>query len=185
MQSEGDTATWELKRRIKLMTKNTKRRAINDIKKQKLETCRLFHQAGVAFERAQIPKFAASCYFTARSYSKAAEIFKQLEQWSQVGECLMRIGKDRYKEAALFFEKGDLILRAIECFEQTKEWELLLHCLNRNQGKFGENERQSLINKYVPIALNNIYAQHGMVQKKEDVPMGDKGNVGEKVERKI
>ena len=69
----------------------------------------------------------------------------------------MRVGRDRIREAASFFEKGELILRAIECYERIGEWELLLNCLNRNQEKFGENERQSLVNKYVPIALNNIY----------------------------
>ena len=115
--TQNDTSTWEFKRRSKFMTKNTKKRAINDIKKQNIETCRQFHQAGLAFEKADMQKFAASCYFTARSYSRAADIFKQLEQWSQVGECMMRIGKDRYRDAATFFEKGELILRAIECYE--------------------------------------------------------------------
>ena len=62
-------------------------------------------------------KFAASCYFTSRSYTKAADIFIQLEQWPQVGECLMRIGKSKFKEAAQYFEKGDLFLRSIECYE--------------------------------------------------------------------
>lgn len=102
-------------------------------------------------------KFAASCFYTARSYSKAAEIFSQLELWSQAGECYASIGESRLKEAAAFFEKGGLVLRAIECYERIQEWELLLHCLNRNQHQFGQVERQSLINKYVPIALNNIY----------------------------
>lgn len=82
------------------MTKNAKRNTIYDIKKARIEACRLFHSAGQAFERADIKKFAASCYFTARSYSRAAEIFKQFEQWSQVAECLVRIGKDRFREAA-------------------------------------------------------------------------------------
>ena len=78
-------------------------------------------------------KQAASCYFTARSYSKAAEIFKQLEMWSQAGECIAYTGGETpLKEAARYFEKGGLILRAIECYEQINEWELLLHCLNRN-----------------------------------------------------
>ena len=85
-------------------------------------------------------RFAASCYFSARSFSKAAEVFKTLEQWNQVGECLVRIGKHRYREAASFFEKGDMALRAIETYEQVKEWELLLMCLNRSQDKFGESE---------------------------------------------
>ena len=130
-------------------------------------------------------RFAASCYFSARSFSKAAEVFKTLEQWNQVGECLVRIGKHRYREAASFFEKGDMALRAIETYEQVKEWELLLMCLNRSQDKFGESERQSLINKYVPVALNNIYQQYGMVEKQEHIPEGDRDNIGQKVEQKI
>jgi len=67
--------------------------------------------------KANLNKLAASCFFTARSYSKAAEIFKQLGMWSQAGECIAYIGKDRMKEAAGYFEKGGLILRAIECYE--------------------------------------------------------------------
>ena len=82
----------------------------------------------------------------------------------------MRTGKERFKEAATFFERGDMFLRAIECYEQIGEWEMLLNCLNRNQHKLGENERQSLINKYVPIALNNIYQAYGMVDRKDQVP---------------
>ena len=42
-----------------------------------------------------------------------------------------------------------------------------------------------MINKYVPIALNNIYAAYGMVEKKDQIPMGDQGNVGARVEQKI
>ena len=116
MQQEMDTKAWEFKRRYR-STKNAKKNHLFEMKQKRVEACKLFHRAGVAFERAQIPKFAASCYFTARNYSRAAEIFKQLEQWSQVGECYARIGKNRLKEAATFFEKGELILRAIECYE--------------------------------------------------------------------
>ena len=117
MQQEMDTKAWEFKRRYRKITKNAKKNHLFEMKQKRIEACKLFHRAGVAFERAQIPKFAASCYFTARNYSRAAEIFKQLEQWSQVGECYARIGKNRLKEAANFFEKGELILRAIECYE--------------------------------------------------------------------
>ena len=85
----------------------------------------------------------------------------------------------------MYFEKGDLFLRSIECYEQLGEWELLLHCLNRNQNKIGDLERQSMINKYVPIALNNIYLSYGMVERKDQVPMGDQNNLGQLVEQKI
>ena len=132
-----------------------------------------------------MPKEAASCYYTACNYSKASEIFIKLEQWPQVGECLMRIGKNRVREAAKYFEMGNLFMRAIECYEQSSEWELLLHCLNRNQDQLNDHERESMIKKYVPIALNNIYLSYGMVSKKEQVPAGDQGNFGARVEQKI
>lgn len=77
------------------------------------------------------------------------------------------------------------MLRAIECYEQIKEWEILLHCLNRNQDKFDESVRMNLVNKYVPIALNNIYQTYGIVERSEDVPKGDQDNVGQQVEQKI
>ena len=99
---------------------------------RRIETCRQFYQAGVAFEKAKMTKLAASCFFTARSYSKAADLFKSLEMWSQAGESIACLGKERLKEAASYFEQGGLILRAIECFERVEEWEPLLHCLNRN-----------------------------------------------------
>ena len=133
----------------------------------------MFYLAGTAFKKADMKKYAASCYFTARSYSKATEIFKELEMWSQAGECVACLGNDHLKEAAGYFEKGGLILRAIECFERIQEWEPLLHCLNRNQDSFGEAERQSLINKYVPIALNNIYRQHGIAVKEKENELED------------
>ena len=84
------------------------------------------------FEKSDLLKYAASCFFTARSYTKACEIFTKLELWSQAGECMSRCGFDKLKNAATYFEKGGLILRAIECYEQIGEWELLLHCLNRS-----------------------------------------------------
>lgn len=37
------------------------------------------------------------------------------------------------------------------------DWESVLLCLNRNKNQFKEIERQSLTNKYVPLALNSIF----------------------------
>ena len=87
--------------------------------------------------------------------------------WAQAGESLSCIGASKMKEAASLFEQGGLVLRAIECFERIEEWELLLHCLNRNQDKLGEAERKSLVNKYVPVALNNIYTSYGIAFKEQ------------------
>lgn len=60
-------------------------------------------------------------------------------------------------KAAQLFEKGNLIQRAIECYERLQAWEELLHCMKRNQASFKSSERQAMINKYVPIALNKLY----------------------------
>lgn len=59
--------------------------------------------------------------------------------------------------AAELFEKGKLITRAIECYEQLGAWEQLLHCLHKNSACFREDERQRLANRYIPIALNKLY----------------------------
>lgn len=55
------------------------------------------------------------------------------------------------------FEKGNLATRAIECYERIGAWEKLLQCLYQNKGAFKKSERESLANKYIPIALNKLY----------------------------
>ncbi len=47
--------------------------------------------------------------------------------------------------------------KAIDCYESNGDWEQLLHCLHRNKDFFKNEERQALINKYVPVALNSLY----------------------------
>ena len=90
-------------------------------------------------------------------------------------------GPNKLKEAAQYFERGGMLLRAIECYEQIGEWELLLHCLNRGQDQFGEAERLGLVNKYVPIALNKIYQQYG----ESSAQTVQEKNFGLKAEQKI
>ena len=50
-----------------------------------------------------------------------------------------------------------MVTEAIECYESNGDWEQLLHCLHRNKDFFKTEERQALINKYVPVALNSLY----------------------------
>ena len=52
---------------------------------------------------------------------------------SKKSECIVK--------AASLFEKGNLIKRAIECYERVQAWEELLLCLNRNQDAFKASER--------------------------------------------
>ena len=98
---------------------------------------------------------AGSCYFTANNHLKAADMFKKLSQFAQAGECYFKVGK--YNEAARMFEQSNMMPRAIQCYEITESWDQLLHSLSKSKDKFKEEERQSLVNKYVPVALNSLY----------------------------
>jgi len=112
-------------------------------------------KAGALFEDCEQYSLAGSCYFTANDQLKAADMFKKLNQFAQAGECYFKIGK--YNEAARMFERSGMMPRAISCYEMTQSWDQLLHSLSRSKDQFKEEERQSLVNKYVPIALNSLY----------------------------
>ena len=72
-------------------------------------------------------------------------------------------------KAAQFYEKANLVTKAIECYESDGAWEQLLHCLHRNKDYFKSDERQSLINKYVPVALNSLYKLYSSQEEEEGV----------------
>ena len=118
------------------------------------------------FEKLDAYRQAAQCYYTAKKYKKAAELFIKNEMYSQAAECYM-ITCD-YEKAAKMFEESNLILKALECYENLQNWEEILLCLNRNKGQFKEIERESLINKYVPIALNSIFRMLNMGDNEEN-----------------
>ena len=82
-------------------------------------------------------------------------MFKNLNQFAQAGECYFKMGK--FTEAARMFEQGKMMPRAIECYEMTESWEQLLHSLSRCKDQFKDEEREAMVNKYVPIALNSLY----------------------------
>ena len=62
-----------------------------------------------------------------------------------------------YRKAATFYAKAGLFANAFECYERLQDWEGLLICLSRNKDMFRKDERDSLIEKYFPIALNSLY----------------------------
>ena len=68
--------------------------------------------------------------------------------------------------------------RAIECYEMIGAWEQLLNSLNRCKDQFKEEERQSLVNKYVPVALNSLYK---MLTEQADLDDTNKGQMQERV----
>ena len=59
-----------------------------------------------------------------------------------------------YRKAAEYYAKAGLFANAFECYERLGDWEGLLMCLSKNKDFFKKEERESLIEKYFPIALN-------------------------------
>jgi hypothetical protein len=68
------------------------------------------------------------------------------------------------------------VSKAIECYEANGAWEQLLHCLHRNKDFFKHEERQALINKYVPVALNSLYKLYSQsAEDGQDLEIGGEG----------
>lgn len=79
-----------------------------------------------------------------------------------------------------------MVTRAIECYESSASWEQLLHCLNRNKDFFKQEERQALVNKYVPVALNSLYKLYTTAAEgQDDDEVGGEENRGKMQEMKI
>lgn len=62
-----------------------------------------------------------------------------------------------YRKAAEYYAKSNLFANAFECYERLEDWEGLLICLSKNKNFFKQQEKDSLIEKYFPIALNSLY----------------------------
>jgi len=84
-------------------------------------------------------------------------LFKKAGKIGQAANCFEKQGE--FATAAKLYEEVGLVGKAIECYEQGCDWEMLLHCLSRNKGAFKEEEKEALINRYVPVALNSLYRQ--------------------------
>lgn len=79
-------------------------------------------------------------------------------------------------KAAEMFERGNMIARAIECYERIEAWERLLLSLYKSRESFKQQERELLANKYIPIALNKLYL---MMMGEEKVNEANKGVLAE------
>ncbi|CDW72543.1 lupus brain antigen [Stylonychia lemnae] len=177
--AEAENKSWRAKV-IKHLAKFDKRRLQKEAKRERIIAKRHFLTAGALFESIDMLKHAASCYFTGRGFNKAGEIFEKLEKYGQAAECYLQV--DELKRAARLFERANLITKSIECYESCGEWEQLLHCLHRNKEFFKLEERQSLINKYVPVALNSLYK---LYSQEDDDNQLDEENKGKMQEMKI
>lgn len=81
-------------------------------------------------------------------------------------------------EAADLYAKGKLFANAFECYERVEAWDDLMNCLHKYKNEFCESDRQVLIDKYFPIALNSVYQMYEMMgdnnQKMNEIIGGEK-----------
>jgi tetratricopeptide (TPR) repeat protein len=121
-------------------------------KDHRMTARKLFRKAGKIFSSINSSSQAASCFYSGLDFGQAAAEYEKSNNFGQAGECFFKI--KQYSKAAVMFEKANLIHRVISCHEVDESWEKLLHSLNKHKSYFKEEERQALVNKYVPIALN-------------------------------
>ena len=112
-------------------------------------------EAGRLFAEINMNKHAAQCFFSARNAVSAAELFLKMGKFGQAAESFYKLGNLR--KAAGLYAQAELFANAFDCYERLEDWDGLILCLNRFKDKFNENERQSYIEKYFPIALNSLY----------------------------
>jgi hypothetical protein len=71
-----------------------------------------------------------------------------------------------------------LFTNAFECYERLEDWDSLVLCLHRHKDQFGKKEREALLEKYFPIALNSVYTLYGAAAGYEDNEMLSEENRG-------
>ncbi len=136
-------------------------------------------QAAKHFQKVNMIKHAASCFFTGAQFKQAGELFEKVDCLGQAAECWLF--DQQPLRAAKLFEKANLIAKAIDCYENAGAWEQLLNCLSKHKDYFKQEERESLVNKYVPVAINSMYRMYA--EGAEGVE--DEENKGKMQEMKI
>lgn len=48
-------------------------------------------------------------------------------------------------------------MRAIDCYKKIKNWDAILNVIQTNEEEFTMEQREEMIFKYVPLALNSLY----------------------------
>lgn len=111
--------------------------------------------AGKLFAEIDMLKHAAQCCFSGGDLKDSAEIFEKMEKFGPAAECYLKLGQ--YRKAGQLYAKGQLFANAIDCYERMEDWEGLIICLHKYKDRFSSIEKESLIEKYFPIALNSVY----------------------------
>ena len=98
---------------------------------------------------------AAQCFYSSGDWKGSAELFEKKGEFGQAAECYRKLGQE--KKAANLFAQGGLFANSFECYERSEDWEGLIQCLYANKDKFSAVDREALIEKYFPLALNSVY----------------------------
>jgi hypothetical protein len=114
LMSGADTKVWRLTNDKSLVNKKFKTNLKKQIDQDHRDAYIQFAQAGKLFEAANQPRFAGSCYFSARNYTKAAVIFKQAEAFAQAAECLVLIASASPIGSS---RRGERLIEAAKLFE--------------------------------------------------------------------
>ena len=152
----------EVKRASKAPITKAERRQVRTDKELALLK---FAEAGKEFESLGLYKNAAKCYFSAKENAKAAQLFEQMEAWGQCAEAYLACGN--YQAAGDMFLRTGEYLRAIEAYKVIRNWEAVLDCIHSNSEHMSREERETLVKKYIPIALEDLMPKVLLVQDDE------------------
>jgi len=127
-------------------------------------------QAGHLFNEIDMNRHAAQCFFSSGDQEGAASVFFKLKKYGQAAECFHAIGQVR--KAANLFAMAGLFANAFECYEQLQDWDGLLQCLHKHRDKLSQADEKNFTDKYVPIALNELYQLYANLNPEGAQTMG-------------
>jgi hypothetical protein len=71
----------------------------------------------------------------------------------------------------MLYSEGGMVSKAVDCYKKLKNWDAILQCVKTHEADFTQAQREALIKKYVPLALNSLYTlitQDTMVEGDEE-----------------
>ena len=82
-------------------------------------------------------------------------MFEEIGYYAQAGESYYQLGD--FSKAARLYSEGKFVTKAVECYKKMRNWDAILYCIKIHEGEFTQEQKESLIYKYVPLALNSLY----------------------------
>ncbi len=73
----------------------------------------------------------------------------------------------------LYSQDGKLVSKAVDCYKKLKNWDAILSCVKTHEEYFTQEQRENLIKKYVPLALNSLYSLMTQDEMVEDIDLDE------------